>query len=35
VRVGDECVVLGPQKGPLGQDAISAEEIASRLGTIP
>jgi alanine racemase len=35
VRVGDECVVLGSQKGPLGQDAISAEEIASTLGTIP
>jgi alanine racemase len=35
VRVGDECVVLGSQKGPLGQETISAEEIASRLGTIP
>jgi alanine racemase len=35
VRVGDECVVLGTQKGPLGQDTISAEEIASRLHTIP
>ena len=35
VRVGDECVVLGAQKGPLGQDTISAEEIAARLGTIP
>jgi alanine racemase len=35
VRVGDECVVLGAQKGPLGQDAISAEEIATTLGTIP
>jgi len=35
VRVGDECVVLGAQKGPLGQDAISAEEIAKTLGTIP
>lgn len=35
VRVGDECVVLGSQKGPLGQDTISVEEIASRLGTIP
>jgi alanine racemase len=35
VRVGDECVVLGTQKGPLGQDTISAEEIAGRLGTIP
>lgn len=35
VRVGDACVVLGTQKGPLGQDSISAEEIAARLGTIP
>ena len=35
VKVGDECVVLGTQKGPLGQDTISAEEIASRLNTIP
>ena len=35
VRVGDECVVLGAQKGPLGQDEISAEEIANTLGTIP
>ena len=35
VRVGDECVVLGTQKGPLGQDAISVEEIAGRLNTIP
>jgi alanine racemase len=35
VQVGDECVVLGTQKGPLGQDTISAEEIATRRGTIP
>jgi len=35
VRVGEECVVLGSQKGALGQDTISAEEIAARLGTIP
>jgi alanine racemase len=35
VRVGDECVVLGTQKGPLGQSTISAEEIAKTLGTIP
>jgi alanine racemase len=35
VRVGDECVALGSQKGPLGQDAISAEEIAAKLSTIP
>ena len=33
--VGDEVVVLGTQKGPLGQDAITAEEIAAKLGTIP
>lgn len=35
VKVGDECVVLGSQKGPLGQDSIGADEIARRLGTIP
>jgi alanine racemase len=35
VRVGDECVVLGAQKGPLGQAEISAEELAAQLGTIP
>jgi alanine racemase len=35
VRVGDECVVLGSQKGPLGQDEISAEQLAAQLGTIP
>ncbi len=35
VRVGDECVVLGSQKGALGQDQISAEELAVQLGTIP
>ena len=34
VKVGDECVVLGTQKGVLGQDTISAEEIAGRRGTI-
>jgi alanine racemase len=34
-RIGDECVVLGSQKGALGQDTITAEEIAKRLGTIP
>jgi len=32
--VGDECVVLGQQKGPLGEDEISAQEIADGLGTI-
>ena len=35
VRVGDECVVLGAQKGPAGQDEITAEELAGLLGTIP
>jgi alanine racemase len=35
VRVGDECVVLGCQKGSQGQDTISVEEIARHLGTIP
>jgi alanine racemase len=32
---GDEVVVLGDQEGPLGRDAISADEIASHAGTIP
>jgi alanine racemase len=32
---GDEVVVLGSQEGPLGRDAISADEIASHAGTIP
>jgi alanine racemase len=32
---GDEAVVLGPQEGPLGRDAISASEIAEHAGTIP
>jgi alanine racemase len=35
VRVGDECVVLGSQKGPLGEDSVTAEEVAATLGTIP
>jgi alanine racemase len=33
--VGDEVVVLGAQDGPLGRDAISADEIATNAGTIP
>ena len=33
-RVGDEVVVLGSQEGPLGTGAITASEIADRLGTI-
>ena len=35
VDVGEECVVLGPQKGRLGSDCITANEIAGALGTIP
>ncbi len=31
----DEAVVLGAQEGPLGKDAISADEIADAIGTIP
>jgi len=27
--------VLGSQKGPLGEDCVSAEEVAATLGTIP
>jgi alanine racemase len=33
--VGEECVVLGTQKGPSGSDIISASEIADQIGTIP
>jgi len=35
VRLGDECVVLGTQKGPLGEDSIGVAEVATQLGTIP
>jgi len=35
VRLGDECVVLGAQKGPLGEDDIGVAEVATQLGTIP
>jgi len=35
VRLGDECVVLGAQKGPLGEDSIGVPEVATQLGTIP
>ena len=35
VRVGDECVVLGTQKGPLGEDSVGVAEVATQLGTIP
>jgi len=34
VSLGDEVVVLGVQEGPLGKDAISADEVASHMGTI-
>jgi len=34
-RLGDECVVLGEQKGPQGTAVITATEIAEQLGTIP
>ncbi len=33
--VGDECVVLGTQRGPLGQATITATEIAEQIGSIP
>lgn len=35
VSLGDEVVILGGQKGPLGSDAISAHEIAKWAETIP
>ncbi len=35
VRVGDEAVLLGAQRGRAGFDCIRAEEIAQRVGTIP
>jgi alanine racemase len=31
----DEVVVLGAQDGPLGRDAVGADEIAAHAGTIP
>jgi alanine racemase len=34
VSLGDEAVVLGAQEGPLGRDAIDADEIAARADTI-
>lgn len=33
--LGDEVVLLGAQKGPLGADEITASEIAAHTGTIP
>lgn len=35
VRIGEECVVLGSQKGPQGEARITAEELSRELGTIP
>lgn len=35
VRIGDEAVVIGSQKGPLGEDSIGAAELAATCGTIP
>jgi len=35
IEIGEECVVLGSQKGRLGSDCITADEIATRLQTIP
>lgn len=34
VSVRDEAVALGGQEGPLGRDAISADEVAGHAGTI-
>lgn len=34
VSIADEVVVLGSQRGPLGEDTLSAEEIAAATGTI-
>jgi alanine racemase len=34
VSIADEAVVLGTQRGPLGEDTLSAEEIAAVSGTI-
>jgi len=34
VEPGEEVVVLGPQQGKLGTDAITAEEIAGHVGSI-
>lgn len=35
VALADEVVFMGPQQGPLGRDAIGADEIAAHAGTIP
>jgi alanine racemase len=34
VALGDEVVVLGWQRGPLGEGTLTAEEIAQHAGTI-
>jgi alanine racemase len=33
--IGEECIVLGQQKGVLGSDTITATEVAEHIGTIP
>ena len=35
VKVGDQVVVMGEQRGPLGSDTVTANEIAALQGTIP
>ncbi len=35
VAIGDEVVILGPQRGAAGFGCIRAEEVAQRVGTIP
>ena len=35
VSVGDECIVIGRQRGALGEDEITADEVANHLDTIP
>ncbi len=34
-ETGDECVILGSQKGPRGEARITASDLAAQLGTIP
>ena len=35
VELGDECVVIGRQRGRHGEGEITATELATRMGTIP
>jgi alanine racemase len=35
VELRDEIIAIGAQRGVLGQDEITVEEVASQLGTIP